>query len=118
LAPGPHTIVATYSGNPGFSTSSSTLTINVVTAPTVVAVQRTGFHAQPTRLVLSFSSPLDPARAQDVSNYMIVGPLGQGIGVDEALYDPSDQTVTLSPHRSLNLHSHYLLTVNGTPPEA
>src|SRR5262249_25966710 len=31
--------------------------------PTVVALQRFGFHAQPTWLVLTFSEALDPARA-------------------------------------------------------
>ena len=42
------------------------------TAPTVVSLQRFGFHEQPTSLVLAFSEPLDPARAQDLGNYRLI----------------------------------------------
>ena len=43
--------------------SSQATVIPVPNGPTVVSLQRFGFHAQPTLLVLTFSTPLDPARA-------------------------------------------------------
>ena len=46
----------------------------VVDGPHVTNVQRFGFHARPTTLVLRFNEALDPTRAQDVANYRIVGP--------------------------------------------
>ena len=88
-------------------------------------VRRFGFHAQPTILVLSFSTPLDPSRAQDVNNYRLAtlgGPgrdgsrVGRSIGVLTAVYDPSALTVTLRPAERLDIHNAYRLTVNGTAP--
>ena len=85
-------------------------------APTVISVQRFGFHADPTRIVLGFSTGLDPIHAQDVHNYRIVGPGGQIIAVDKATYSPQSNTVVLSPHSRLDLHLIYRLTVNGSSP--
>ena len=88
----------------------------ILAPPTVTLVQRFGFHADPTRIVLTFSAPLDPARAQDVRNYRIVGPGGEAVAIDSATYDPAADTVTLDPHTRLNLHQLYKLTVIGTAP--
>jgi uncharacterized repeat protein (TIGR01451 family) len=88
------------------------------TAPTIVSVQRFGFHAQPTQLVLTFSEPLDPETAQNTHAYRIVDPHGHTIALDRAVYNPESQTVTLFPHRQLNLHLHYLLVVAGVGPNA
>ena len=85
--------------------------------PTVTSVQRLGFHAEPTRIVLGFSSPLDPARAQDLRNYRIVGPGNKAEAIDSATYDPAANTVTLKPHARLVLHRLYKLTVIGTAPD-
>ena len=70
LGLGTHTVTAAYSGDAMFSASTAfnpvTQVVNAPTAvdgPTVVSLQRFGFHAQPTLLVLTFSTPLDPARA-------------------------------------------------------
>ena len=41
-------------------------------SPTVVSLARFGFHMQPTSVVITFSSALDPERADDVNNYHIV----------------------------------------------
>src|SRR5262249_49235399 len=50
-----------------------TTTVTTVTAALteVLSLQRYGYHAQPTALVLAFSTPLDPASAQDVANYQL-----------------------------------------------
>ncbi len=92
--------------------------------PTVVGLTRVGIRHQPAQLVLSFSAPLDPARATDLSNYTLipVGPGGRSaahplpIPIRFAVYDPSTRTVTLTPFRPINLHLYYRLTINGTAP--
>jgi autotransporter-associated beta strand protein len=94
-------------------------------APTVVSLERFGFHDQPTSLVLTFSVALDATSAQNVNNYHIVnmgGPgrdgnlVGQVIPVMAAMYDPTALTVTLFPAERLDIHNDYQLTVNGTAP--
>ncbi len=87
-------------------------------SPMVLSVQRFGIHAQPTRLVLRFSAPLDPARAQDPSSYRIIGPGGRAIAVDSAVYDAAARSVTLHPHTRLDVHRRYRLTAYGTGPRA
>ena len=86
-------------------------------------MRRFGFHAQPTFLVLSFSGPLDPARAQNLGNYTLVGPVsgsrssgGHVIKINSAVYDPTTYTVTLSPAERLNVHRRDRLVVHGTGP--
>ena len=91
------------------------------TAPTVVSLQRFGFHEQPTSLVLAFSEPLDPARAQDLGNYRLIliahgGRLHLPVRLSGAVYDATSRTVTLRPARPLPLRFRYMLTVNGTSP--
>ncbi len=87
-----------------------------VAAPTVVSLVRFGFHMQPTSLVLTFSSALDPTPAQNVNNYQIVDSQGVAIPVSSAVYDASALTVTLNPSQLLSLQQSYMLTVTGTPP--
>jgi hypothetical protein len=84
----------------------------------VTGVHRFGFHAQPTTLVLTFDTQLDPKRAQDPDSYQIVA-LGRShrrIRLKSAVYDSATRTVTLSPERRLNLHNRFRLTVLGTGP--
>ena len=47
-------------------------TVPAAAGPSVTSVHRFGFHARPTLLVLTFSQPLNPGRAQDPDNYQIV----------------------------------------------
>ncbi len=92
------------------------------TAPLVTSVERFGFHHQPTSLVLTVSSALDPARVDDVNNYLIMA-LGRGrhskalaghlTPVRAAVYDPAKLTVTLYMSKRISIHSSYRLTVNG-----
>ena len=124
LGPGNHTLIAVYSGDLN-SAGSTSSTFNLVIAsnlpgPTVVLLQRYGYHAQATTLVLTFSTALDPARAEDLSNYRIL-PLGRWrrhhgrpIAVRSSVYDPASLTVTLWPAKRLNIHRTYQLTVDGT----
>ena len=86
------------------------------TPPTVSGVQRFGFHARPTSLVITFGAALDPARARDLANYTIVAPNGRTIPITSATYNAATDSVTLRPGRLLNVHWTYHLTVRGTPP--
>jgi hypothetical protein len=105
--------------------TTTAVSAGAVAAPTVTNLQRFGFHAQPTLLVLTFSTALDPAPAENASNYRIVtlGGHGRGgnlvghqIGVFRAVYFPATAQVELFPAERLDLHNVYLLTVNGQPP--
>jgi hypothetical protein len=125
LGEGRHTIIAAFSGSSSFAASavSSPLTQTVkavtdpaVDGPTVVAVKRFGIHMQPTELVLSFNDGLDPASAQNLNNYKIVGPDGHGVRIGSVAFDGATNTVTLKPTRRINLHHTYRLTVIGTGP--
>jgi streptogramin lyase len=116
LPVGAHTVTASYGQAIGFDPNSATQSVSVIAPPTVTAVQRFGYHADPTIIALSFSTGLDLARAQDVRNYRIVGPGGQVIKIDSALYSSISNMVTLSLHNRLNLHLIYQLTINGSSP--
>jgi hypothetical protein len=98
----------------------------VAPTPTVVSMKRFGFHMRPTSLVLTFSSALDPTRAEDVGNYQIVTMGGRGRNGDlvghitrirAAVYDPANLTVTLYPSQRLDFHNVYRLTVDGGTPK-
>ena len=93
----------------------------ISTPPSVTSLQRFGFHAQPTEFVLTFSSALDPASAQNTNNYTLtpVGPhghAGKKIRIVAAVYNPLTNSVTLHPATRVYLFRHYKLVVNGTAP--
>ena len=107
LGPGNHALIAVYSGDLNYAGSTSSafnlVVANNLPGPTVILLQRYGYHRQPTTLVLTFSTALDLARAENLSNYRIV-PLGRWrrhhgrpIPVRAAIYDPLSYTVTLWP---------------------
>jgi hypothetical protein len=127
LTAGKHSISATYEGNTTFAQSAVASpfiqTVNPAGAagipvssvpPTVMSVKRFGIHMQPTVLVVTFSEALDPARAQDLSNYQIVSPAGKTIAIGSANYDAATDTVTLKPRKRINLHETYHLKVFGS----
>jgi hypothetical protein len=97
--------------------TSSPASPPVAVAPAVLALQRFGFGDQPTTLMVSFSAAIDPARAQDLRNYRLVGRgpgrLGRPIGLLSAAYDPSTESVTLEPARRLPLHRSFVLSIDG-----
>ena len=93
----------------------------VVAPPSVTSLQRFGFHDQPTVFVLTFSSALDPTRAQDLGNYQLTliahgGRLHLPVHLTGAVYDAAANSVTLHPAKLLPLRFHYMLVVNGTSP--
>ena len=98
------------------TSTADQFTYSAAVAPTVVSLVRYGFHAQPTTLVLTFSSALDATSAQNINNYQIMTSSGTMIPITSAVYDPSNFTVTVSPSQLLSLHEYYHLTVIGTPP--
>ncbi len=121
LANATHIITATYNGNSVFAASVSSAVHLVVApapgdGPTVVKLSRFGFHALPTRLVLTFDQALDPTSAQDPLNYTITNSDGRSVRIGSVVYDPSALTVTISPAQRLNLHRLYRLTLFGTAP--
>jgi len=91
--------------------------------PSVIGLQRYGFHNQTTLLVLTFSQDLDPVRAQNPANYLLQSRgrdrrLGTRddlfIPIVSAQYDASTRTVTLiTASRQLKLRDQYQLTVIG-----
>ncbi|WP_161602096.1 putative Ig domain-containing protein [Tautonia marina] len=91
---------------------------------TVVNLQRYGFHAQPTLLVLSFDQALDAASAENRSAYRLIHPGRDGqaqtaddrvIPIRDARYDPANRTVTLQTMTLLPLHARHVLVVDGGP---
>jgi uncharacterized repeat protein (TIGR01451 family) len=99
--------------------------IVAVVPPRVLQVRRTGIHHEQTQIAITFSGPLDPSRATDPRNYLIQAPsanqrLGtrftQRIGLSSVTYDPSSNTVLLTPAQRLNFHHRFLLTLNGSTP--
>jgi hypothetical protein len=138
LAPGAHTIVAKYNGDATFAASAVPHPLTqVVAAPTptptgtppdrpvttpvppppiVESLKRFGTRARRTSLVLAFSAPLDPTRADNPGNYRIVGPHHRPVRIRSVVYDPAAETVTLYPRTKINLHRTYGVTVIGTGP--
>jgi Bacterial Ig-like domain (group 3)/Beta-propeller repeat len=127
LAVGSHSIAAVYSGDADFATAIgvTTETVNAPTpspatsiGPRLTGVQRFGFHAMPTTVVLTFDQPLDPGSAEDVWNYVILDPIGHRIRINRAVLDPTRLTVTLHPAQRISIHHPYQLIVNGAGPGA
>jgi Bacterial Ig-like domain (group 3) len=129
LGAGHYTITASYSGDANFAPSlSSTATqivsplpVNptpvpppIVVDPTIVAVERFGFHRMRTTLVLKFSHAVDATIAQDSKEYRIINPAGKVISVKSAVYNPTLLTVTLHPKNRINIHHASTLIVYGT----
>jgi hypothetical protein len=94
-------------------------------SPSVQGLQRFGFHAQTTHLLVTFDSVFDLSRADASTNYVLLAPGPDGrfgtrddrtIRIKSAIYDASTNTVTLTPSRRLNLHRRYELIVNGSTP--
>jgi hypothetical protein len=91
-----------------------------VTPPTVVAFQRLGSYHQPTRLLLTFSEPINTAGALQALNYIVItsGPDGRLGTSDDALvplkalsYDAGTRTLQLTTARPLSRHRPSQLTV-------
>lgn len=96
----------------------------VVPPPSIVAIQRYGFHAQPTLLYLPFSTALESASATTAANFAVYrlnrhgAKIGRAITPSAATYNPTLDSVTLSFAQRLKAHQRYALLVNGSAPGA
>ncbi len=92
-------------------------------SPAIVSEQIVAGPGGITAIVLGFSVPLDPVRAQELANYgyflIIAGPGGSFSAADsyaslsQAIYNASANTVTLLTASPLPLNHFYQLTVDG-----
>lgn len=126
LTAGKHSVTVTYAGDSADAPASlaAPLIQTVVAAATpadpsnppttVTKVQRFGIHTQPTVLVVSFNTKLNPTSAADPNNYAIVSPLGAHIRLRSAVYSPNAETVTLRPRGRIDLHWNYRFTIKGS----
>ena len=91
--------------------------------PTVTDLHLIGNGAAITAIVLDFSGPLDPARAAFVPNYgnvvrtagadRVFGTLDDGlVAITSAVYNPANNSVTLTPSTPLPLNVLYQIAVN------
>ena len=94
-----------------------------VLPPTLVGMQSLVNPQSPTRLVLTFSQPMDVARAEDRSNYRVVWAgrdhrLGtqddRVVPIRRARYDAATQSVTLRLMHQQPLHRTLWLMVTGS----
>jgi hypothetical protein len=85
-------------------------------APEVISGRRLGFHKMATTLVLTFTASMDADSAQNLSNYILVGPRGNVIKFKSAAYDAKTKQVRLKPAERLKLRDTYLLKVKGAAP--
>ena len=71
----------------------------------------------PTSFVLTFDSPLDPARADSLASYRLVNLANprQTIRLRSATYTAAQESVTLRPIHRVYLYDHYQLTVTNLP---
>jgi uncharacterized repeat protein (TIGR01451 family) len=127
-SPGSETNTATiahadqFDQSPGNNSSSVVVTTSEVPSiapPSVTLLQRFGYHAQPTLFLLTFSSALDPTRAQDLGNYQLTliahgGRLHRSLRLTGAVYNAANHSVTLDSAKLLPLKFQYMLVVNGT----
>ena len=115
-----------YSVTVGAAGANSTVAVSLTNEdPTVVSLQRFGVHYYPTRLVLTFSEPMNATPADKLANYRLVwvepdhrpGAKHEPvIPIRSANYDVASDTVALRPIYRLPLRRSFMLTVVGTPP--
>ncbi len=96
-----------------------------VQQPPSLVVETVQIRLHPRVLILTFSEPLDAARAENAANYQLVGAaskrrLEHGHGhvfrFRPIRYVPGSEAVFLRPIRRIPLCATYRLTVIGTPP--
>ncbi len=132
----PGTLVGTatvYAG-PAFSDAGDEFTVTGVSAPaptpsplvTVVSAQpvKNKKH-KVTELVVDFSGPINAALADDVATYRLATANGKGsftaknspvLKLRSAVFNPANDTVTLTPMKGFALTKAALLTIYGTAP--
>ncbi len=88
-----------------------------VTGPQVTNVQPVG-AGRLSGVTITFSEPLDPARATNPANFALYGPTKAGglapVAILPPTYDASTNTVTITAAQPLALNTNYRLVVNGS----
>jgi hypothetical protein len=106
-----------------FSKAVSVTSTALTTILQIESVQRFGIRSQPSTIVLTFNSALNPSSAEDVGNYSLFlvkkrkhshTPSETRVAIATAVYDPTTMTVTLTPAKKLKTPGEYSLTVSGT----
>jgi hypothetical protein len=93
---------------------------------TVVGVQdvRNRMH-QVTEIVVDLSGPVNSAQADDMATYLLAGANAKGsftarnspvIRLRSAVFDPANDTITLTPRKAFALNTPVQLTINGSSP--
>jgi hypothetical protein len=96
------------------SSASSTVTVTYTympVCPTVSGIGRIGVHQQHTKLVVTFSGPVDTTKADNPDNYSVITRSGKTIPIKSATFNPATNSVTLVPRRRLNVHYHFHLSL-------
>ena len=118
-------IISNVAGSNMGSPTRAVLTIeNFETPPAVLDVDTIGFNNRITGIVITYSTDLDPARAELHTNYDLYTrkekPLGGAVSrtrikTNNATfrYDAAADTVTISPLRGLKYNRFYELQING-----
>jgi hypothetical protein len=78
--------------------------------PTPSPVVRIGVHRQKTQLIVPFQGAVNPALANDPSNYTVIVSPTQHVPIVSARYNAVTNSVTLLPAQRLNFHNQYVLS--------
>ena len=115
LAPGPHAIEAAYLGEGAHSPSlAANLVVGVLPSLATAGPAVVGLSSATTRTIrVGFDRPLQPGPADDPRNYAVFGPDGHALKVESALFDPIDDSVTLTTRQARRAGSTYRVTVDG-----
>jgi hypothetical protein len=88
------------------------------TGPFVVGLARAGYHLAPTVLTVTFSEPLDRARAENPNNYVVLSRDIRGklhyVTIVAAQLDSTGLVVTLRPQKRLYLRGTQTLIVSAS----
>jgi SdrD B-like domain len=80
-----------------------------------------GVHQNPTQIVLTLNGPVNAAAAQNPTNYTLIAlgtkqylgsPTNRLVPISSIVYNAKADTITITPSTHLNVHYHYLLSVN------
>jgi hypothetical protein len=82
----------------------------VPACPTAVGIGRIGLHHQQTQIVVTYSGVVNPALADNPSDYTVITRAGKKIPIVSATFDASTNSVTLIPAHRLNVHHHFVLS--------
>ena len=117
--------------NPANNTTSAVVpvasasSVATVDGPTVIEVDRSGYHRNPTRVNLTYSGSVIPSTATNLANYKIVsagkdGKFGTKDDVNRPIqaitYNTTTHVVTLRLKRTIGLHTTVVLKVVGSNP--